>query len=106
MRGVARNRRGTNSPAIALKPHIHSQETLETLMRKLSILAVAAATIGLGACASRTDNTVAGAAAGGVAGAAVAGPVGAAVGAVAGGVVGNNTRPTRRYVRRPVISSR
>lgn len=68
-----------------------------------AIFAVAIVALAMGACASRTDNTVAGAAAGGVAGAAVAGPVGAAVGAVAGGVVGHNTRPTRRYFKRRVI---
>lgn len=72
-------------------------------MRKLALVALAAVATTLGACASRTDNTIAGAAAGGVAGAAVAGPAGAAVGAVAGGVLGNNTRPTRRYVRRPIV---
>lgn len=72
-------------------------------MSRFALVTVAVATLALGACASRTDNTVAGAAGGGLAGAAVAGPVGAAVGAVAGGVVGNRATPTRRYFKRRVI---
>lgn len=72
-------------------------------MRNLALIAIPTLMLALGGCASRTDNTVAGAAAGGLTGAAVAGPVGAAVGAVAGGVVGNRAKPTRRYFKRRVI---
>ena len=72
-------------------------------MRKFACLAAAVLVLGVGACASRTDNTIGGAAAGGLAGAVVAGPVGAAVGAVAGGVVGHNARPKRRLVKRRIL---
>ena len=72
-------------------------------MRKFVCFATTVLMLGLGACASRTDNTIGGAAAGGLAGAVVAGPVGAAVGAVAGGVVGHNVRPKRRLVKRRIL---
>jgi hypothetical protein len=55
-------------------------------MRKtLTVLALAGATLGLGACGHTTEQK---AATGAVAGAVVGGPVGAAVGGAAGAAVG------------------
>ncbi|HLZ75854.1 hypothetical protein [Phenylobacterium sp.] len=56
-------------------------------MRKtLSLLVLAGALVGLGACSSTTEEK---AGAGAVAGAVVGGPVGAAVGGAAGAVAGH-----------------
>ena len=57
-------------------------------MRFLVITLVAATTLALGGCGSRTGQRVGGAAAGAGAGALVAGPVGAVVGGAAGAVSG------------------
>lgn len=67
----------------------HGLSLLENItMRFLVITLVAATSLALGGCGSRTGQRVGGAAAGAGAGALVAGPVGAVVGGAAGAVSG------------------
>ena len=73
------------------------------IAKTAAVIAVFALAGSLSACASKTDNTVGGAVAGGTAGAVVGGPVGAVLGAGVGAVAGSRVRPTRRYVREPII---